>query len=205
MDCGQVPTAAVIFLASDEWAAERAQAGRSVESLSRIAGWGHRSAPLSYRSKVKASTRPMFFRKSAAPYWKRERAGIDLAQIDAIETHDCFAMTEYMAIDHLGLTAPGESWYDRGRRIEMGGRLPINPSAVLSAWAPVGATAYAARRPAGHGTAGDYQSRGPNASRRSTSAVRPRPQRASGRKRKRMIARRALLLSHYFPFPFRHL
>ena len=27
-----------------------------------------------------------------------------------IETHDCFTTSEYMAIDHFGLTDPGESW-----------------------------------------------------------------------------------------------
>ena len=37
--------------------------------------------------------------------------------IDAIETHDCFSMSEYAAIDHFGITAPGDSWKaDRGRR-----------------------------------------------------------------------------------------
>jgi acetyl-CoA C-acetyltransferase len=31
-------------------------------------------------------------------------------RLDGIETHDCFSMTEYMAVDHFGITAPGESW-----------------------------------------------------------------------------------------------
>jgi acetyl-CoA C-acetyltransferase len=30
--------------------------------------------------------------------------------MDGVETHDCFTTTEYTAIDHLGLTPPGESW-----------------------------------------------------------------------------------------------
>ncbi len=38
------------------------------------------------------------------------RAGVDLAGMDGIETHDCFTASEYLAIDHIGLTAPGESW-----------------------------------------------------------------------------------------------
>ena len=65
-----------------------------------------------------------------------------LTEIDAVETHDCFTATEYMAIDHLGLTAPGESWKaveDGG--IEIGGRLPINPSGgLIGLGHPVGAT-----------------------------------------------------------------
>jgi len=59
-----------------------------------------------------------------------------------VETHDCFAMTEYMAIDHLGLTAPGESWKAiEAGDIEIGGRLPINPSGgLIGCGHPVGAT-----------------------------------------------------------------
>ena len=39
------------------------------------------------------------------------RAGIgDLAQIDAVETHDCFTINEYVAIEHFGIATPGEAW-----------------------------------------------------------------------------------------------
>jgi len=34
----------------------------------------------------------------------------DVSALDGIETHDCFSMSEYMAIDHFGITGPGESW-----------------------------------------------------------------------------------------------
>ena len=47
-----------------------------------------------------------------------------------------------MAIDHFGLTEPGESWkaLDEGV-IDMGGRMPINPSGgLIGAGHPVGAT-----------------------------------------------------------------
>jgi acetyl-CoA C-acetyltransferase len=62
--------------------------------------------------------------------------------LHAIETHDCFTTTEYMAIDHFGLTMPGESWkaVEEGR-IAMGGDLPINPSGgLIGAGHPVGCT-----------------------------------------------------------------
>ncbi len=40
-----------------------------------------------------------------------DRAGVaDVSELDAIECHDCFTTTHYMAIDHFGITAPGESW-----------------------------------------------------------------------------------------------
>ena len=51
-------------------------------------------------------------------------------------------MTEYMAIDHFGITAPGESWkaVEEGS-IKLGGRLPINASGgLIGCGHPVGAT-----------------------------------------------------------------
>ena len=47
-----------------------------------------------------------------------------------------------MAIEHLGLTAPGEAWKAvEDGSIEIGGRLPINPSGGLeSKGHPIGAT-----------------------------------------------------------------
>lgn len=169
MDCGQVTDgAAVVFLASDEWAAEWAERrGVPVSSLSRIAGWGHRSAPISYRAKVRASEGEayVFPQVRRAILDARERAGVDLDAIDAVETHDCFAMTEYMAIDHLGLTAPGESWKAiEDGTIELGGQLPINPSGgLIGLGHPVGATGVRMLLDAHKqvtGSAGDYQVEG---------------------------------------------
>ena len=52
--------------------------------------------------------------------------------LDGFEVHDCFTPSEYLAIDHIGLTGPGESWkaIENGE-IEIGGQLPINPSGGL--------------------------------------------------------------------------
>jgi len=94
----------------------------------------------------------------------RARAGIapDVSGIDAVETHDCFTVTEYMAIDHLGLTAPGESWKAiESGDIAMGGKLPINPSGgLIGTGHPVGATGVRMLLDAWKqttGQAGDYQ------------------------------------------------
>ena len=59
-----------------------------------------------------------------------------------IETHDCFTVTEYLAIDHLGITKPGEAYLAiEDRTCERGGRLPINPSGgLIGLGHPVGAT-----------------------------------------------------------------
>lgn len=169
-DCGQVTDgAAVVFLASPRRAAEYAKArGINLESLPRIKGWGHRSAPISYDAKIRASRdNPYVFPQvKRAVDEARARAGVTaLDQIDVVETHDCFAMTEYMAIDHLGLTAPGESWKAvEDGSIEIGGRLPINPSGgLIGLGHPVGATGVRMALDAFKqvtGTAGDYQVEG---------------------------------------------
>jgi acetyl-CoA C-acetyltransferase len=169
-DCGQVTDgAAVVFLASPRRAAEYAKArGISLDSLPRIKGWGHRSAPISYDAKIRASRdNPYVFPQvRRAVEEARARAGVTaLDQIDVVETHDCFAMTEYMAIDHLGLTAPGESWKAvEDGSIEIGGRLPINPSGgLIGLGHPVGATGVRMALDAFKqvtGTAGDYQVEG---------------------------------------------
>ena len=73
-----------------------------------------------------------------------------------------------MAIDHLGITAPGESWKAiEDGSIEIGGALPINPSGgLIGTGHPVGATGIRMTLDAFKqvtGTAGDYQVEGANA------------------------------------------
>ena len=169
-DCGQVTDgAAVLFLASPKRAAEYAdRRGIALESLPQIKGWGHRSAPISYAAKVKASEGKeyVFPQVRRAIEDAHRRAGVDdISQVDLLETHDCFTTTEYMAIDHLGLTAPGESWKAiEDGSIEMGGRLPINPSGgLIGLGHPVGATGVRMALDAFKqvtGQAGDYQVEG---------------------------------------------
>ena len=71
-----------------------------------------------------------------------DRADVDLDDVDGIEIHDCFTASEYLAIDHIGLTAPGESWKAiESGDIAIGGRLPINPSGgLIGGGHPVGAS-----------------------------------------------------------------
>ena len=169
-DCGQVTDGAVVlFLASPQRAAEYAKArGLDLASLPQIKGWGHRSAAIPYANKVRASEGQdyVFPQVRRASEDARRRAGVtDLTQIDVVETHDCFAVTEYMAIDHLGLTEPGQSWKAiEAGDIEIGGRLPINPSGgLIGLGHPVGATGVRMALDAFKqvtGTAGDYQVEG---------------------------------------------
>lgn len=146
-DCSQVTDGAVaVILASDKFAAQYAkQRGTQVERLAKMQGWGHRTAPLRFEDKVAESAKEPF----VLPHTRRaitdayRRAGIkDCWALDGIETHDCFTTSEYMAIDHFGLTAPGQSWRAIEERvIDMDGKLPINPSGgLIGAGHPVGAT-----------------------------------------------------------------
>ncbi|MFN4295785.1 MAG: acetyl-CoA acetyltransferase [Brevundimonas sp.] len=168
-DCGQVTDGgAMVVLASAERAADYARRrGVALESIPRIKGWGHRNAPISYARKIAASADEayVFPQVKRAIDEARTRAGVSLDDIDAVETHDCFSMTEYMAIDHLGLTAPGEAWKAiEAGDIEIGGRLPINPSGgLIGCGHPVGATGVRMALDAFRqttGTAGAYQVEG---------------------------------------------
>jgi acetyl-CoA C-acetyltransferase len=146
-DCSQVTDGAVaMLLASPRFAAEHARRhGLSLAETPRIVGWGHRTAPLRFEDKIAESAGGEY----VLPHTRRAitdafaRAGVaDCWQLMGIETHDCFTTSEYMAIDHFGLTPPGQSWraIDEGV-IERGGKLPINPSGgLIGAGHPVGAT-----------------------------------------------------------------
>lgn len=166
-DCSQISDgAAVIFLASPERAKQYAdERGVPLESLARITGWGHTTAPMLMQRKLDDSAEADYIlpwtRKAITDAYAR--AGISgPEQLDAIETHDCFSVTEYMAIDHFGLTAPGESWkaIEEGR-IGPDGVLPVNPSGgLIGLGHPVGATGVRmmldAFKQVTH-TAGNYQ------------------------------------------------
>jgi len=146
-DCSQVTDGcAVLVLASENYAASYAKLrARKLESLPRILGWGHHTAYLEFDKKIAESRGDSY----VLPHTRRaivdafERAHINSVwELDGIETHDCFTTSEYMAIDHFGLTKPGESWraIEEGT-IEMGGKMPINPSGgLIGVGHPVGAT-----------------------------------------------------------------
>jgi acetyl-CoA C-acetyltransferase len=166
-DCGQITDgAAVLFLAGQRRAkAYAASRGLSLDDLPRIRGWGHRTAPISYDAKVRASAgQPYVFpevRRAITDAFRRASIG-DVFDVDGIETHDCFTTTEYMAIDHFGITPPGENWRAiEAGDIEIGGRIPVNPSGgLIGAGHPVGATGVRMALDCFKqvtGTAGDYQ------------------------------------------------
>lgn len=169
-DCGQVTDgAAAIFLASREVAELYAKRrGIPLGKIPRIKGWGHATAPLLYSTKVSASRgQPYVFpsvRKAMMD--ALDRAGMeDIYNCDGVEVHDCFSITEYMAIDHFGITPPGESWRAvEDGTIALGGKLPVNPSGgLIGLGHPVGATGVRMMLDSWRqvtGNAGDYQVEG---------------------------------------------
>ncbi len=90
------------------------------------------------------SVRDMTFLDGAEAAWHKAfaEAGVTLADLDLVETHDCFTVAELMEYEAMGLTPRGEG----ARAIlegwtEKDGRLPINPSGGLkSKGHPIGAT-----------------------------------------------------------------
>ncbi|MGB5163799.1 MAG: acetyl-CoA acetyltransferase [Woeseiaceae bacterium] len=146
-DCGQITDgAACVFLASAAKAAEYAKRrGLSIDDIPYIKGWGHRTAPISYAQKIEEGRSgdyvfPHVRGTITDAFTRAGMSGVD--ELDGIETHDCFTSTEYMAIDHFGITEPGESWkaIEEGA-IEIGGRIPVNASGgLIGLGHPVGTT-----------------------------------------------------------------
>ncbi len=163
-DCSQMTDGAVgVVLVSDDYLRDHP----GVRPIGRIDGWGHRTVGLGLQQKLD--------RSAADPYVLPHvrgavldafgRANVTLDDVDGFEVHDCFTPSEYLAIDHIGLTGPGESWkaIENGD-IEIGGALPINPSGgLIGGGHPVGASGVrmlldAAKQVSDD--AGDYQVEG---------------------------------------------
>jgi len=169
-DCGRITDGgAAVVLASASFV-ERYAAERSipVADIAVISGWGHATAPLLLEDKFRLSKDDPFIFPTVRSAITRayDRAGIGGPdQLDVIETHDCYSITEYLALDHFGITAPGESWVavERGQT-DFDGPLPVNPSGGLIGMGhPLGATGVrmlldATRQVSG--SAGEYQVEG---------------------------------------------
>ncbi|MBF0353440.1 MAG: thiolase domain-containing protein [SAR324 cluster bacterium] len=169
-DCSQVTDgAAAIILASEKYATKYAKKhGLNLKDIPYIKGWGHHTSFIRFEDKVAESKDNPYIlphvRQTALDAMKRAKIA-DVSGLDGLETHDCFTTSEYMAIDHFGLTKPGESWkaVENGT-IALDGKFPINPSGgLIGAGHPVGATGVRQALDAYKqvtGTAEDYQVKG---------------------------------------------
>ena len=168
-DCGRITDgAAAVVLCSSDYAARHAtRLGSQQSGFPRIAGWSTATASMLLDSKLSAipDDGPMFPHVARVVNEARDMARIDLDQIDLIETHDCFTISEYLAYDHLGLSEPGKAWQvvETGAA-RMGGALPVNPSGgLIGGGHPVGATGVRMLVDAAsqlRGAAGDMQVEG---------------------------------------------
>src|SRR5271163_758879 len=160
-DCSQMTDGgAGVVLVTDKYLRDHPGA----HPIARITGWGHRTVGLGLRQKLDRAADDVYVlpHVRATVLDALRRAQVTLDDLDGIEVHDCFTPSEYLAIDHIGLTGPGESWkaIENGE-IEIGGRLPINPSGgLIGGGHSVGASGVrmlvdAAKQVSG--TAGDYQ------------------------------------------------
>ena len=163
-DCSQMTDGgAGLVLVSDEYLRDHPGA----RPIGRIDGWGHRTVGLGLQQKLDRSADDPY----VMPHVRQavldafERAHVALDDLHGFEVHDCFTPSEYLAIDHIGLTGPGESWKAiENNEIEIDGRLPINPSGgLIGGGHPVGASGVrmlvdAAKQVSD--TAGDYQVEG---------------------------------------------
>ncbi|MCB1265053.1 MAG: acetyl-CoA acetyltransferase [Mycobacterium sp.] len=160
-DCSQMTDGgAGVVLVGDEFLREHP----GVRPIGLIEGWGHRTVGLGLRQKLErdAGNPYVLPHVRAAVRDAFGRAQTDLDGVDGFEVHDCFTPSEYLAIDHIGLTGPGESWKAvESGDIEIGGRLPINPSGgLIGGGHPVGASGIRMMLDAAKqvsGLAADYQ------------------------------------------------
>ncbi len=163
-DCSQMTDGgAGVVLVTDDYLREHPDA----RPIGRIDGWGHRTVGLGLQQKLDRSADDPYVlpHVRGAVLDAFGRAAVRLDDVDGFEVHDCFTPSEYLAIDHIGLTGPGESWkaIENGD-IEIGGALPINPSGgLIGGGHPVGASGVrmlldAAKQVSG--AAGAYQVEG---------------------------------------------
>ena len=140
-DCSQMTDGgAGVVLVTDDYLRDHPDA----RPIGRIDGWGHRTVGLGLQQKLDRSAADPYVlphvRGAVLDAFGRAKVALD--DVDGFEVHDCFTPSEYLAIDHIGLTGPGESWkaIENGE-IEIGGALPINPSGgLIGGGHPVGAS-----------------------------------------------------------------
>jgi acetyl-CoA C-acetyltransferase len=143
-DCSQITDgAAAVVLVSSRFLERHPDVARRPRSL--LAGWGHRTVGLPLEQKLRLSEGEPY----VLPHVREAvlhafgRAGVaSVDDLDLIETHDCFTASEYLAIDHFGITPPGMSWQAvESGDIARGGRIPVNAGGgLIGTGHPVGAT-----------------------------------------------------------------
>jgi acetyl-CoA C-acetyltransferase len=144
-DCSQITDGgAAVVLVSDRWMARHPEVA-STGRAARIIGWGHRTVGLPLDRKLARSQDDPYVVPHVRDTFTDAlaRAGLgSVDDLDLLEVHDCFTPSGYLAIDHTGITAPGDSWKAiEAGDLERDGRMPVNPGGgLIGGGHPVGAT-----------------------------------------------------------------
>lgn len=134
-DCSQVSDgASAAILVSEDGLAKL---GKTPADAVEVVAWAQATAGLGQVTEYTALDNS---RKAIEEAYRD--AGISAQDIEVAEVHDCFAITEVLMIEALGLAAPGQGWKLAAQGEScLGGRVPVNPGGGLMAFGhPVGAT-----------------------------------------------------------------
>jgi acetyl-CoA C-acetyltransferase len=132
--CPITDGASAIVLVSEEYAAENDLAADVA-----VVGTGQGTDRMALQDREHLARTPAADQAAEMAY---DEAGVDAADVDVAEVHDCFTIAEVLAIESLGLYEPGEG-LGAARRGETrsDGETPVNLSGGLKAKGhPVGAT-----------------------------------------------------------------
>ena len=152
--CAQLTDGAcgLVLATADVARAYATQRGLDFDALPRIVGWGHATAGLALGPKLASAATAgpgevAFPHVAATVQAALRRAGAAKGaglreMVNGIELHDCFAFTEMLLLDHLGLATPGTAWkLVEDGSMALGGAFPVNPSGgLMGGGHPVGAT-----------------------------------------------------------------
>ncbi len=132
--CPITDGASAIVLVSEEYAAEH-----DLSADVAVVGTGQGTDRMALQDREHLARTPAADQAAEMAY---DEAGVDAADVDVAEVHDCFTIAEVLAIESLGLYEPGEG-LGAARRGETrsDGETPVNLSGGLKAKGhPVGAT-----------------------------------------------------------------
>lgn len=136
LDCSKVSDGASGIIVSSEEGLERL--GIDKKDTVEIAGWAQltRNITIDPPDPTELTT----IKQTAAS--AMEMAGITIDQIGTVETHDCFSIAGIMAVEALGLAAPGKgAEYVADGHTARNGIMPMNTTGGLIGWGhPTGAT-----------------------------------------------------------------
>ena len=132
--CPITDGASALVLVSEEYAAEH-----DLDASVAVTGTGQGTDRMALGDREELARTPAADDAADAAY---ADAGVEAADVDVAEVHDCFTIAEVLALESLGLFEPGEGISAaRERTTTADGDLPVNLSGGLKAKGhPVGAT-----------------------------------------------------------------